>query len=386
MRNSLLLSVVLAAAVCSSMWAQYKEDSLNIESFWDSAHHWYDINDEVSKLITPLPDKPQYDKHEVVKIAENILLYQRANGGWIKNYDMRAILTEEQKQKLIATKDDISLTTFDNGTTHSQVEYLARAYTITKNDRFKESCLKGIDFILSAQYPNGGFPQFYPDTKGYRKYITFNDGAMIGVMKVLHNIVRGKRHYSFIDETRRKKVKVSFEKGIDCILRCQIVVNDTLTAWCQQHDHVTLQPQNARSFEPKAICSMESAEIVQFLMSVKKPKIEIVTAVNAAVRWFRHSMIHGIKIETIKTAKTDYIYHNADFDKVVVHDTTAPPIWTRMYEIETNRPLFCRRDGKAVYTLAEVEPERRTGYKWYGYEPQEVIDSYQLWYHSVAKR
>ena len=47
-------------------------------------------------------------------------------------------------------------------------------------------------------------------------------------------------------------------------------------------------------------------------------------------------------------------------------DTDGERIWARFYEIGTNRPFFCNRDGVKVYSLAEVKLERRTGYSWYG--------------------
>ena len=71
-------------------------------------------------------------------------------------------------------------------------------------------------------------------------------------------------------------------------------------------------------------------------------------------------------------------------DRVVVTDTTAPPIWTRYYELKTHRPLFCNRDSKVVYSLAEVDRERRDGYGWYTYGPQKVLDSYAAWQQKWA--
>src|SRR3989304_301585 len=82
----------------TSLLAQKKnKDTIDVSSFWDSSHHWYDINDEV-KVITPLPGQKQFGRDEIEKIADNILLYQCTNGGWPKNYDMRAILTDDQKK------------------------------------------------------------------------------------------------------------------------------------------------------------------------------------------------------------------------------------------------------------------------------------------------
>ena len=37
---------------------------------------------------------------------------------------------------------------------------------------------------------------------------------------------------------------------------------------------------------------------------------------------------------------------------------------------------MCRRDGTKVWRLADVDAERRTGYDWYGYWPEEVISRF----------
>ena len=378
-RRLLLIAAVLMLASIRPAAQNDPAGPIDTDGFGDSARHWHGITDEVPKQIVPMKGQQLYRKDQVKEIADNILLYQRVNGGWPKNYDMLAVLTDEQKISLRSAENDISLTTFDNGATHSQIIYLAKAYQTIKDERYKNAALRGIDFILSAQYPNGGFPQFFPDASGYRKYITFNDGAMGGVMKVLGDIVRGRKHFAFVDPTRREKVRSAFELGVACILKCQIPLGDSLTAWCQQHDNVTLEPQNARTFEPKAICSMESAELVRFLMEIERPTDEVKNAVHNAVAWFRGSALAGIRVETVSMKEKKFMYHSSTEDRVIVKDDSAPQIWSRMYEIGTNRPLFCNRDGKVVYTLAEVELERRTGYKWYGYEPQEVLDRYAAW-------
>ncbi len=365
---------VLAVISCAP---NSKNLVIDTTGFIDGAEHWYEIYDE-DKVITPLPHQPRYNENEIEKIADNILFYQKLNGGWPKNYDMLAILTNEQKDTLEKVKDNKN-TTFDNGATYSQVEYLAKAYSITKIERFKEACLRGIDFILTAQYPNGGWPQFFPDTSGYRKYITFNDGAMIGIMKVLHEIIQNQSWYSFVDSVRRTKVRQAFDRGVECILKCQIIQHNTLTGWCQQHDNVDYRPQGARTFEPAALGSEESADIVLFLMSLDNPNQEVVNAVQSAVRWLNESKIFGIRVKTIEAPTTVYKYSTSKIDRIVVEDPKAPPIWARLYELETNKPLFCNRDGKPVYSLAEVERERRSGYSWYTYEPESVFKEYYNW-------
>jgi len=378
----MLKIIMLSTAIGFISCAQEYSDNI-LSQFYDSSHHWYDIHDE-ERMIEPLPDQQQYDPSEVTKIADNILLFQKNNGGWPKNYDMRAILIEEQKTSVMKGKNETN-TTFDNGGTYSQINYLAYAYTKTKIEKYKNACIQGIEFTLKAQYENGGWPQFYPDKSGYRKYITFNDGAMVGIMEVLHKIVNGSKEFSFLDDEICYRVKTAFDKGIDCILKCQIEENGVKNVWCQQHDEIDFHPQNARSFEPAAICNGESAGIVKLLMSIDNPSEEIINSVQSAVRWFEESRINGIRVDWVDSTHADFVYHSTDKDRVVVEDPDAPPIWARFYELGTHKPLFCRRDGEIVYSMKEVERERRTGYAWYVDWPQEVLDLYPEWQLKFTK-
>ncbi|HWH62172.1 MAG TPA: pectate lyase, partial [Ginsengibacter sp.] len=257
--NSKILVIInLLLSCCVSLPAQQNFNIQDVSGFSDSKHHWIDITDH-EQVIVPSKDQKSYQPANVREIADNILLYQQPNGGWPKNYDMLAILTDDQK-KILTEHLDSNNTTFDNGATYTQIEYLAKAYLILKDEKYKDAALKGIHFMLQAQYNNGGWPQFYPDVTGYRKYITFNDGAMIGVMDVLQQIIQDASYYSFIKDALRKEAFEAYSKGIDCILKCQIRENGKLTVWCEQHDNVTLQPTDARTFELASKASGESVE------------------------------------------------------------------------------------------------------------------------------
>lgn len=369
-----------------NIFSQKREPNTNeidASPFMNSSSHWYYVW-APDNVIEPRKEKPRYKSDDFTRIADNVLLFQKDNGGWPKNYDMLAILTDEQKEKVTKSKNILN-TTFDNWTTHSHVEYLAKVYHRTKVDKYKDACLKGIDFILSAQYPNGGWPQFYPDTTGYAKYITFNDGVMAGIMKVLYDIIQKKPIYSIVDKTRMEKVIKVFNKGIECILKCQIVDNGKLTAWGQQHDNVTLKPQWARTYEPPSICDGESSELVIFLMSIKNPSKDIINSIQCAIKWFEESKIIGIKIGTKSVPPVKYQYSTLTHDRFIVEDPKAPPIWARFYELGTHKPLFCNRDGILVYSLAEVLHERRAAYGWYTYGPQDALNAYPEWQKKRTK-
>ena len=57
-----------------------------------------------------------------------------------------------------------------------------------------------------------------------------------------------------------------------------------------------------------------------------------------------------------------------------------------MVEVGTNRPIFASRDGVKVYSLAEVDRERRTGSGWYGNWPLRLIENeYPKWRAAVGR-
>jgi len=278
-----------------------------------------------------------YATAEAVRIADNLLLYQRDSGGWPKNIDMAKPLGDSARAALLRQKKGID-STIDNGATYTQLSFLARVYTAVKHEPHREAFLKGLDYLLKAQYSNGGWPQFYPDLSGYYKHITFNDGAMIGVLKLLRDVAAAKPLYAFVDEERRASAAKAVEKGIECILKTQIVVNGKRTVWCAQHDEVTLAPAPARKYEVVSLSGGESVDVVRFLMSIKNPSPAVVEAIEAAVAWFRQSELKNRE---------------------------GGPVWARFYELGTNRPIFVGRDGVVKYNLAEIEQERREGYAWY---------------------
>ena len=108
-------------------------------------------------------------------------------------------------------------------------------------------------------------------------------------------------------------------------------------------------------------------------MGIERTTPEIIEEVSSAVAWFENSKISGIRIETIKIDPVQYGNYTTSIDKVVVEDNTAPPLWARFYEIDTNRPFMANRDGTKVYTLAKVAHERRVGYGWYPSAPASLI-------------
>ncbi len=315
-----------------------------------------------------------YAGTEAVRIADNVLLYQRSTGGWPKNRPFAAVLDDAAKAKLRKEKSRADAT-LDNGATHTHLRLLARVHTATKTLRFRQAFEKGLAYLLAAQYDNGGWPQSHPNPRGYARHITFNDGAMIGAMSLLRDIAAGKPDFAFVGETGGEKARDAVAKGLRCILKCQIIVAGRRTAWCAQHDEKSLAPRPARIYEKASISGHESVGILRYLMAIDRPSVEVIEAVQGAVAWFDRAKIIGIR----QVSKPDASLPRG-FDKVVVADPAAPPIWARFYQIGTNKPIFSGRDGKVRDTLAEINAERRTGYSWYGYYATELLAKhYPAW-------
>jgi PelA/Pel-15E family pectate lyase len=306
--------------------------------------------------------------------AETILLQQRENGGWPKNYDRSRSVSKGGRIVLRALRRRNDAT-FDNSATHTEIRYLAEAYRKSNDPRYRDAALKGIEFMLAAQYPNGGWPQRHPEPSGYSAHVTFNDGAMIGVMSTLRDISQDKKAFPFVSAELRKRCAEAVQRGIPCILKCQIVVDDRKTAWCAQHDEKTLVPRKARAYELPSISGAESVGVVSFLMEIDEPSHEIIVAVQGAVRWFDEAKLTGKRVIRKEAKDTP-----KGWDKVVIKDASAPPIWARFYEIGTNQPIFCSRDGIPRKTLAEISYERRNGYSWLGYWPARLLaKDYPAW-------
>lgn len=356
---------------------------IDISGFGSGIHHWRNLRDE-SRFIQVEPDQRAYDVSQVHEIVKNILLLQRRNGGWPKDYDMTAVLSPNQLKTVNATHAR-SDTSYDNGNIHSQVEYLARAVAQVQEPAWQSACERGFDFMLKSQYASGGIPQRFPNATDFHAHITFNDGVMMGVLNVMQDAAGGAPHFAWLDSKRRDAARRAVQQGVACILRCQIRSGGQLTGWCQQHDERTFTPRPARTFEPASICPQETTEIIRFLMRQSKPSREVVLAIEGAISWLKKVQINGIRIEKVKSTRESFLRHDTDIDIVVVQDASAKPIWARHYEIGTNRPIFCGRDGVLKAQLSEIERERRTGTAWYGGWPLSLLSyDYPQWRSSLA--
>ena len=319
--------------------------------------------DESARRFLHKPDS-WFASTEAKKVATIILSFQCDAGGWPKNTDTISKAYDGDRTKLVPT--------FDNKATVDELRFMARMFNATRDATYRQSFDRGLTYVLSAQYANGGWPQFFPLRKGYYDHITFNDGAMVRVLQLIREVANEKT-YAFLDVKTRETCQMAFDLGIACILKCQIFIDGKPTVWCAQHDEKTFAPAKARSYELPSFSGSESVGIVRLLMSLEKPSPAVRASIEGAVAWFEAHKVTGLRLENTKTllgAK----------DLVMVPDPKAPALWARFYDLNTGVPYVCDRDGIPKATLADIGSERRNGYSWFGEYARDLLaEDYPSW-------
>lgn len=337
------------------------------EAFSDGIHHW---NLEHSER-----NYKRYPAEQYEKIADNLVAYQNEDGGWSKNIDWMAELPADSVVNSLS--EHYRQSTLDNRNTYSQIEYLAQVYTLTKKPVYRKAVLDGLEYLLKTQKKNGGWRGWDVDA------ITFNDEVTTGVLRLFLHINEGDLNFTWLDDTMCKRIYQAFNRGIDMILWTQYVQNGVKTVWGQQHDNQTLLPTGARTFELASLTAGESCDVVRLLMEIPHPSDEVIEAVKSAMAWFDKVAIRGIRVEKVSIPADQIVNHEYPYDRVVVKDKKAPRIWARFYEMTDNTPFMCNRDGIKVYKLSDVKLERRVGYAWYTYAPEELFEAYDIWLKKV---
>lgn len=308
---------------------------------------------------------------EAARMADNVVSFQTPAGGWSKNTDQT---TTARRLGERPGHDAGYVGTIDNDATISQLRFLAKAIAASAPGRsaaWEASFLRGIEYLIIAQYPSGGWPQVFPIQGGYHDAITYNDGAMTNVLTLLRDLAASQGEFAgaFVPAALRARAAAAAERGLACVLASQITVGDKRTVWGQQHDFITLAPCSARNYEMPSQASGESAAVLTYLITLTDPSPAVVAAVHAAAAWFARTPLHDVAFKPAPDGG----------GRKLVAAPGAGPIWARYYEIGTDRPLFGDRDRSIHDDVSEISAERRNGYAWFGDSPNRALEHYRKW-------
>ena len=331
-------------------------------------------------------DAAWYASTDAQHIADIILSFQTPAGGWGKNLDMGKHARQpgercgpDNLSRFLSTDDFDTpaepdwnyIGTIDNDATTTELNFLARVITAagaTREPSWRASFLRGINYLLAAQYPNGGWPQVWPLEGGYHDAITYNDDAMTQVMELMHNASQGQGDFAFVPASLRPRAAQSFARGLACVLKTQLTNNGKRSIWAQQYDPLTLEPTSARDYEPPDPCPAESTAILLLLMNdLPKPTAEQLLAIKAGIEWIHKTAIYGQSWGPTPNGRN-----------LTVH-AGAGPLWARYYLAGADTPIFGDRDKSIHDDVNEISAERRNGYGWYTYDPKEALDRFDSW-------
>lgn len=270
---------------------------------------------------------------------------QLKSGGWTNSVDFnpKSKGTAEYRNGKGRGKNNSSL---DDGQSQSAIQLLVQ---VDQAHNFKhlaihESAIVALNALLDAQFPCGAFPQVwtgpvqphptakanYPEhdwrtegrIKNYWDMYTLNDNVTGYVTDTLINA------YQVYDDQRYLD---SVKKLGDFLLAAQMP--EPQPGWAQQYNY-EMQPIWARKFEPPAVASDETQEVLMTLMKISELTNDkrYLAPIPTAASWLRRSLLKDGQL-------------------------------ARYYELKSNRPLYMTRSGDK-YSLTYDDRNLPSHYGW----------------------
>lgn len=320
-----------------------------------------------------LPDRDDRDGFataEAARTADAILSFQTPSGGWSKHIGYakgRRLPGMQWTSQSEPGRDPHYQATFDNGATVNEISFLKGVWEATGRDDCRAAALRGLDFILDAQFPNGGWPQVFPLEGGYHDNVTFNDNAMTNVLALIQATLAMDQHDAFLDDARRSRLAAALDRGVACVLAAQVEVDGRKTVWCAQHDPLTLAPTAARAFEPASLSGVESAHLLKFLMGLPSPSPDVIACIEAGLAWLEAAQVKGLA----RVKRGGRMVYEPDGASTDVY-------WARFYDLATGRPMFPGKDGVVYASFAEMAAANdKLGYDYYSTQPGSIVRTQQ---------
>jgi hypothetical protein len=231
-------------------------------------------------------------------------------------------------------------TTLDDNVSQAAVRVLMRVDRALdfKDAPIHDAARFALDSLISAQYPNGAWPQRYarfPDPKafpvrratypeswprswpgsGYFTHYTFNDNSIVDAIDAM---LEASRIYG------EARYLASAENGGAFILSAQMP--EPQPGWAQQYDR-DMHPAWARRFEPPSITGGESRSVMRALLLLYREtgNAKYLEPVPRALAYYQRSMLPDVESPS------------------EIRRRACPgrtPCAARFYELKTNRPLY----------------------------------------------
>lgn len=300
---------------------------------------------------------------EMKTLAAAVISYQLPSGGWSKAVGYEAGPRPKGTQWVHQDDPWHYAGTIDNRSTTEQVHFLALVNEAAPSAEVRDAALRGLGYLVEAQFPSGGWPQCYPLEGGYHDALTLNDEAMTNVLEVLRLASAGESGFGWLDQAQRVKAKAAFDLGLETLLRLQVRRGGKLTVWAAQYDLFTHEPVSARGFEPAALSGgSESIETVRYLMKIPLPSREVRESIEGALAWF----------EANKLAPGD----------------DGKPRWSRFYDLNTGVAFYPgKTDGRCWSDYEQMRKANPGGYDFFTTKPNDLTGKWaERWRKDLSKK
>lgn len=282
--------------------------------------------------------KDEYYYEAAMKVASALIKGQLPCGGWNYMFDMAG---EDSLKKWYETigKNAWRLeefqhyygnATFDDAGTIHAGKFMLRLYLIKKDPEIKASLEKVISFVLTSQYPQGGWPQRFPLVSGFNKngladytgFITLNDDVL------MENIEFLTLCYQCL---KRKELKEPIIRALYCCKNLQ--QPQPYSGWSDQYT-LDMKPAHARSYEPRAVNTSTTANFIYNMMNYFKMTgdTSFLTGIPAAIKFIENQKLP--ESEVILAGKTN--------------NDAGTSMFPRFVDPENGKPLYVHRKGSNV--------------------------------------
>jgi PelA/Pel-15E family pectate lyase len=273
--------------------------------------------------------------------------------------------------------------TLQNGMCVSFIKLLVDYYVKNKDKDVLLSINKLVTYLLSAKYENNTIPLYTPQTPQINKCddtIAISNGAFLNWLKICETILNNDDISQ--DIIQRTELLNAYTSVFNKLLSLQITIDTKLTIWAKYYDKTTLCPIDGNNHEPASLCSLESAQILLYLMQIEYPTDNIKNSIKSAGDWFIEHKINNY------TQINEQKYDSDDTEQQILlkdYNYTFPLnsyLHARYYDLITQLPIFKDAIGDTLYTLGTfnmMSKEHRNTHTMIGTWGHYVINKYNEW-------
>ncbi len=303
-------------------------------------------------------------QQQIIEAAENMLLMQRADGGWPTSTHPLRRLSEAERQAFIANKGKND-SSFRHHNVFPQVFYLSHVYLQTGDVRYRNAARDGIKWVTGHQFYNGGWPLNPAADNG-----VIDTRVTLEALIFLRKIAAGKMPYGYIPYDARRKVAEAVRKGDEWLLRVQQAHDSRAAIWARAYDLKTSQPIATGEVPVPALDLALSVDIVHYLMAIERPPAEVVRAVEGAVAWYRR---HSLQQWQVRQSPPEH-----SLAALSPMPLPGPTVWPRYYDARQHLPL--KNNASPLTVESRDWFTANTGNPWYGDWPAKLLrEDYPRW-------